>query len=431
METNLTRTGNHPDGAASHTDSTDNTMTLPIHPARNAQTPPIDFDGWRHRIRQDVAWNYHFEMGVALQRTGDSVSAAASFSRAVEADPDRLTAQCGLFLALQHTGQDQAAVQCRSQALALTPNFDAQARTMELCFLADRHVGAQDYDQANSLLDEAAEFAHDASIRAEVVKRYSALCSHFLPLDKLRILDKAAAITPEDSALQFQIGMLYSEIPDGMEKAALAYGRALALDPTNLQLLMQFGYACLYLCRFDKAQDALQRALEQDPSRQRTVDVLGQLMLVQHRFAEAEQLLGPTVAANPTNLDLATTLILNKIAAGRLEEAQAAIDDGMRQNNTPYQPIFLNMLALIAQRKGQYGDAIALHSKAAAMAPHAVSIFIDWGFTLHLAGQMEEARAVQQAVVDREYRWFPLSVHLRPWATEPMKAVYSALGVAF
>lgn len=409
-------------------------MTLPIHPASNKQTSPIDFDGWRRRIRQDVAWNYHFEMGIALQRTGDWTATAAAFARAVEADPNRLTAHCGLFLALRHSGQDQDAARSRTQGLALTPDFDTQAHAMEMCLLADRHTAAQDWEQANNRLDEAAAFARDEEIRAELVKRYTTLCRHFLPLNQsrsLRILDTAATLAPEDASLRFQIGLLYSEIPAGMEKAVTAYEQALALDSTNLQILIQCGVANFYLCRIAEAQDALQRAFDLDPNRARTIDLMGHLMLVQHRFDEAEQLLAPAIAANPTNLDLVSTLILNKIAAGHLEDAKAAIEDGMRQNNPPYQPIFINMQALIAQRQSDYTTANSLHSKASAMAPRTMGIYVDWGFTLHLAGQEDQARAIQQKVIDQQYRWFPIATHMRPWATDEMKAVYGARGVVF
>lgn len=415
-------------------DSTDKTMTLPIHPATNMQTPAIDFDGWRHRIRQDVAWNYHFEMGCALWRTGDWTATSAAFSRAVEADPHRLIAHCGLFLTLGRSGQSQDAAQSRAQGLALMADFDTQAQAMELCFLADHNISTQEWEQAISQLDKAASLAMNEEIRAELVKRYLILSRHFIKIDQsvcLDILDKASNTSPNESSLYFQIGLIYREIPSGMEKAENSYNAALKNDPDNINILINSANANLYLCNFKKSQDQLQRAFSQDPYRVQIIDLMGHLMLVQNRFDEAEQLLMPAIASNPANLDLVSILVLNRIGAGRLADAKIAIDEAMSQGNTPYQPIFINMQALIAQRQGDYATANTLHSKAAAMAPHAMSIHIDWGFTLHLAGQEEEARAVQQGVIDQQYRWFAVATHLRPWATEQMKAVYRARGVVF
>ncbi|MBP2307292.1 hypothetical protein GBZ48_19220 [Azospirillum melinis] len=58
----------------------------------------VDIEAWRQRIRDTTLANYHFHMGYALQRGGETSAAASAYSRALAAQPDH---SCAAFMLVQ------------------------------------------------------------------------------------------------------------------------------------------------------------------------------------------------------------------------------------------------------------------------------------------------------------------------------------------
>lgn len=87
----------------------------------------IDFDAWRRRIRANTFGNYHYEMGVALEREGGWSAAIASYGRAIDIDPSLAAARLRLVNALTHAGDTARAQKVEAEARAYDPAFRERA----------------------------------------------------------------------------------------------------------------------------------------------------------------------------------------------------------------------------------------------------------------------------------------------------------------
>ncbi len=85
---------------------------------------PLDIDRWRRAIREDTFSNYHYEMGIALRRQGETADAIAAFQRALAAKPNRAEASLALAEVLEETGRSEEARAVRHAAAALDSDFE-------------------------------------------------------------------------------------------------------------------------------------------------------------------------------------------------------------------------------------------------------------------------------------------------------------------
>jgi len=95
---------------------------------KNSQTLPmeIDFSAWRRAIRQDTLGRYHYEMGRAFAKQGETDMAVAAFHRALEAKPDLGVAALALADWLERTGRQSEGEAVRQRTLAVAPDYEVR-----------------------------------------------------------------------------------------------------------------------------------------------------------------------------------------------------------------------------------------------------------------------------------------------------------------
>lgn len=119
---------------------------------------PSAVDAWRRRIREDAFSNYHLEMGLALERTGDVDAALSAYKQAVQARPDiveaiyleeKLTRRLGRFpeadaLVRQARAIDPDFMGTAPFQLALTSMERGEAKVAYDWFLSSHEAGYED-----------------------------------------------------------------------------------------------------------------------------------------------------------------------------------------------------------------------------------------------------------------------------------------------
>ncbi|CAO3363309.1 hypothetical protein [Azospirillum melinis] len=91
-----------------------------------------DVEAWRINIRVQTFANYHYQMGLALERTGDLPSAHASYRAALTVDPRHAAAAMRLIAALDRSGQQAEAAELHARSLALNPAYEVEGTLMQV-----------------------------------------------------------------------------------------------------------------------------------------------------------------------------------------------------------------------------------------------------------------------------------------------------------
>ncbi|WP_376967297.1 hypothetical protein ABNQ39_35765 (plasmid) [Azospirillum sp. A26] len=116
------------------------------------QLTPEQIEAWRSAIRQETFANYHYEMGVALERNGYSTEAAASYRRAIECMPRNALAHARLIEVLEQAGLAQQAAAVRDEAARRCPDYAERWMEEQAVTRAQQALRAEDLDEAAMIM---------------------------------------------------------------------------------------------------------------------------------------------------------------------------------------------------------------------------------------------------------------------------------------
>ncbi len=216
--------------------------------------------------------------------------------------------------------------------------------------------------------------------------------------EALEAVRKAERLAPGDPDLRLTLATL--EWGVGRPEAALAaLEDALALDPGHTDAAVQKGLYLAELGRREETVALLERALERDPNHRRLACVYAAAVeLPAGETAAAEARVRQAVEAEPFLTEGWTALARVLEQQGRLDEAQAALEQGL--SYVPREGDLYARLGLLLARSGS-GEAAERHLRDAlrfsARPPPAVRIAL--GDRLRGLGRAEEAREQYAAVL--------------------------------
>lgn len=379
-------------------------MIVRIHKEDDVVQSGIDVDAWRRRVRDDTFANYHRQMGLALQASGEAAAATAAFERALAIIPDDAVAHYGFVTGLQQLGRNAEAEAAHRQAVMRVPDYRIRGMLAQgWDFLSKQRTA-----EAQRVFADALAFMPDCR-EAQLFLHYADLAEgrrHACPLS----LEAADGLDPEPLHL---LGIPYlhlswkftkeNRLPEALE----AFEQALYFNPSLISYLGQvgmihwttghldrlvsllgwmtgrnsetpivwnwLGQVLLVVGRRDDAMRAHQRALELDDKNSSALGLIGNLLQTEGRIDEALAWYDRASEILPGDIWIMSGRGVAEIAAGQpdkaldLQREVARIFSGARDN------AWLGThIALAEQSNGLTDAALATHRRVIAAEPHTV-----------------------------------------------------------
>lgn len=157
--------------------------------------------------------------------------------------------------------------------------------------------------------------------------------------------------------------------------AALAYARALALDPRNVMALAGQANLLIASQRWDEAAQLLRRAMEWHPRERRFADLLGTLRYQQGDYRAAETAFRLSLKLDPDTVFAYANLNAALLRQGRPDEALQVLQQGLqvRPNGRLYSNLGTTLFA-----RGDYGGAAQAFERALSDAKGSPNDYLKW-----------------------------------------------------
>ncbi|KAA0677912.1 tetratricopeptide repeat protein [Azospirillum brasilense] len=412
-----------------------------------------DIEAWRKRIREDTFSNYHYAMGIGLEREGSFPSAVQAYERAVAIDPNRVEATYRLISLFARLGRSDEARVFQERARAVNPNFPALA----LARIGREHLNRLETDEAKAALDEARRLDPDIDIARDIITLTTVLATKAwqdgrtadaLALDA-EFTARLARLTalPEDDALDLiwaEASLGYLAWTQGEHKAALshyrrllllhpsravayfylaeehqrtehirpaitAYERAYTLDPTMISALRQSGFLRMITLDIEMSVQRLQEAARIEASQGWAEAQLGLALIAAGRPEEAR---ASTAAALQEQRSWAGHHALAELVAGRPEDAVRICREALPGD--PESAWLHTNLGLALAVLGRVDEAASAHRRAMALQPANVWPMVNLMLAFRQKGDRTQAERLCRRVVDHMPDQLAIHHRLRP-----------------
>lgn len=349
--------------------------------------------------------NIHYQLALALRRTGESAGAELHFGKAKEASARRAGAereQLGRYLADAADPDPEAAppIALDSPFAALAPAARADLERRVKTALARAYLNLGVMRAQARQFERAVEFFEDAA----VVDPDFPLVQYSLGVARFNSQHYAQATAPLARALASDPGN--AEVRRMLALGhfnAGAYAEAaelLAADPSRQSdPSLQYAYG-LALVRSDRAAEAetiFSRLLAEHGDTAELHVILGQAHAQQGEYDAAVQSLERARRLKPDVADAHAALGSIYLKQGRLADAAAALRAELRVN--PADPVVRHTLATVLDLDGQPAEAIALLREVLGRKPDFANARYLLGKILLAQGDLQEAAAHLETAV--------------------------------
>lgn len=416
----------------------------------------IDFEAWRIRIRQTTFANYHYQMGVALARTGEADAAIAAMQRAVDTDATLVEARMRLKECLLQAGRAQQAAEIHRAAIACDPNYEARAHAR----IAMEHYGRGDYgaaqDEANRAIAIDAALDEAQCAYGLVLLRRGEIDGGLAALDRAvaggatsrsRALEEAVraaddAMRSHDYAAAFAAARWAADRAPASAEAARTAGRAasytgqlsesrhylgqaVAHDPSDIRSLGLLAYVLERLGLANEAADGFERMVSVATSAGQPQQAAigqcgsGRLLLAAGRNDDALERFEQAVRLAPGLSTAVAHRALGKLA--QRDRAAALADARQAHGLNADDPWALTALGTVLVSSGDPQVGLPLLQRPAERNPDVVWTLLDFACGLAMAGEEAQARAMfQRASAALPSDGIALLAAERPWAAAVM-----------
>jgi serine/threonine protein kinase/tetratricopeptide (TPR) repeat protein len=263
---------------------------------------------------------------------------------------------------------------------------------------------AEEQEQIDRPLTHSSE-AYEFYLRGrDALFRYLLRTHHEVDLDQaVKMMHEAIGLDPEFARAHATLGrcyVLYAQGWGGAENFVLAersLRHALAIEPTIVNARLQMVYVDMHHGDKDKAHARVEELLREAPDDPSVLFVAAVVHRLDGLYERALRLYDRLLEVNPKDVDLVAS---NKARIythqGRFDEAVAEIEKGRAAE--PEHPLLKTFLAVALFNQGMVGDAQALVEDVLRQNPHFDGILPLLGWCLSARGQHEQARAL---VTDR------------------------------
>lgn len=308
----------------------------------------------RHPIAVDVL---HL-LALVRRRAGDAGEAETLLRNCLSLDPRRAEIHANLGNLLAAAGRSDEAAHAYRNALTNDPNF--RPARLGLARLLNR-IGA--FEAARQQLQILIDVnANDAEARVVLAAAFRGLG---LPEQAETALSRALQINPQYGAAHHSLASLLGET--GRSEAALSeldLAAAAGVQGPDIDFTRASTLMALY--RFDDAERLLTDSIRSTPEQVTTQRLLARIRYMRSAENFAEEF-ASAVCRYPADATLRIGYAQALRGAGRLEDARATLQDGLRRDWTD--PRLFAELAAVCQEAGDFEEALQYARSALTLKP--------------------------------------------------------------
>jgi tetratricopeptide (TPR) repeat protein len=183
-------------------------------------------------------------------------------------------------------------------------------------------------------------------------------------------------------------------------RALETFDLAVAADPNNLPLRVEFAEYLWDTRRFDRGNAEMEGVIQKAPGNAKLRVHYGMNLASQSRFAQAAREFDAARRGGIDNADVLFYLGSALWETGRLDEAEKWLRDAVQRG--PEKATARHRLGRLLLFRGKSEEAVAELERAAAQAPDSAEIALDFGRALEAAGKMTEAEAAYRKALALE-----------------------------
>ena len=309
------------------------------------------------------------------------------------------------------TGEQDAAERDYAKAIAADPKqFESHAALGLLLAQTDRRDRARQELEAASQLEPA---THDAQAKAQVWRSLAQLQLASDPVAAKQSLLKALQLapgnsTPADLVLTGQI----SEANDDAEDAAIAYRRALAMEPDSAGATSALAHLLLQQKKPQEAEPLLRAAIAKHPEDAGLTAQLATTLFAEGKDAEAVATLEKLHQLQPSNLSVTRMLADAELQSGAADKAAPLLAEAVA--STPSDAGLLTDYGQSLIYTKQFAAAVPILERAAAADPKSAEA---WGGLAFVHTQLHQDADTLKALSSREKIAPDTAETLFLWAT--------------
>jgi tetratricopeptide (TPR) repeat protein len=326
----------------------------------------------------------------AARTRGDYATAKRLYEQVLAAEPADGRAAVGLADTLVDLGDAVAAQKLLQPVVRSLPDRPEPRRALARAYL--RGGRAQDALAEASRAVEAAP--GDAASRVVLGLAQSATGS---PEKAVESLEKALALSPGDRGALAGLASVYAAVSD--LRAEAAYEKAVAADPRNLPLAVEYADFLWREKRYDRGNAVMDRVLREIPDNTRLRVHYGLTLADQSRFVDAVRQFDEA-RRRDSSAEVLFYLGSALWEVGRFDDAATRLREAVSQS--PDNASYRHRLGRLELFRGRRDDALRELEKAAAIDPKSAEIALDLGRAYEANGRSAEAEAAYRRALALE-----------------------------
>mgnify|MGYP001820609733 CR=1 FL=1 len=302
--------------------------------------------------------------------------------------------------------------------LALPAGTDAVLESLEddtelgayILFRQGRELFEQPHTESSlhetiRLFEEALAFDPDyASAHAGICRTYVELYLASSAEDYINSAETACARALRANS---QLPLVYTAMGDlyantgRLGAAEQAFQTALEIDSRDINAMTGLADVMRQNQRYDNAESLLVDAVGKQPGNWRTINSLGNFLFSQGRYEDAADVYQQAVVLDPENFQVLSNLGSALLLAADFEGGRQVLEDALalQPNDNTY-----SNLGIVYYFLGDFDQSVAMHRRAAELAPGRAISWLNLADALHHAGDTqasEEAFARAAALTAR------------------------------
>lgn len=340
-------------------------------------------------------------MGVLAVQAKQPVAGLPYFKAALEADPNQGQYWLSYIDALMQAGQTDAARLMLEQGR----QHGLQGEAVEAMMARLEKTSGSEPDplEINTLVSlfaggryqEAATLAQTLTVRFPLHGFGWNMLGVVLAqmgqnTDALVPMQKAAALSPDDADVHYNLGVIFQELSI-LSEAEASFRRALQIKADFVEAHSSLGATLQNMGRLDEAEASYRRALQIKPGFTGVHNNLGCVLNDLGRLDEAEASYRQALEIEPDSAEVHNNLGLTLQNMARLDEAEACYRRALQIK--PGYAEAHNNLGITLKNLGRLGEAEASYRQALEIRPDYAGALSNLGLTLQNMVRLDEAEA--------------------------------------
>jgi tetratricopeptide (TPR) repeat protein len=307
--------------------------------------------------------------------------------------------------------------------LALPPETNDVLESLEEDTELDAYIlyrqGREVFEQphtASSLSESIQLFEEAVALDPDFASAYAGICRTsvelYLSTSDSGYIDAAETACARALRSNSRLPVVYTAMGDlyantgRLGAAEQAYQTALEIDTQDVHAMGGLADVLRQSQRYDEAESLLVDAVGKQPGNWRTINGLGNFLFSQGRYDEAADVYRQVVVLDPENFQVLSNLGTALCLAGEFEAGRQVLEEALeiQPNDNSY-----SNLGIVYYYLGNFDRSVAMHRRAAELAPGRAISWLNLGDALYLAG--DEAASAEAFERARELTDQTLSVN--------------------